>query len=95
MKANLKNVKEILEKYPITRSSDKALVFYFMLEHTSLGKLRASVKDQLTKAFKEAPSFESITRRRREIQSTGELMSNAQVKKDRANLEKRMRQYYK
>ncbi len=95
MKANEKNVKAILEKYPITRSSDKALVFFFMLEHTSLGKLRASVKDQLMRAFKEAPSFESMTRRRREIQSNGELKALRQVEKDRAKLEKQMRHYYK
>ena len=76
-------VKEILEKYPVTRSNDKKLIW------TVYGTL-GYIEDKKMKRedFFEAPNCESITRARRKVQENHpDLEANEYVKKARNFIE--------
>lgn len=67
-------VEKILEKYPVTRDSDKLLwLSYLVLHHD----LKLSMGEQAYAVFKKillnekTPTMESVTRARRKIQESG------------------------
>lgn len=68
-------VKQILEKYPECRNNDKELIWTFLAED------RFTISRYF---FMQAPSFESITRVRRNIQKTHpELQAIKKIKEAR------------
>jgi len=76
-------VKDTLILHPITRSSDKRLIWYVMM-------LANNVRtDNMTFVqFMNCPSFESITRARRKVQENHpDLQAGAGVKKAREDKE--------
>jgi len=66
------NVKNILKDNKGARDSDKALILEYIFCHSILGNLPIKYRNLIAKAFyTELPSMETITRRRRKIQSNG------------------------
>lgn len=76
-------VKDILIKYPATRSSDKKLIWVVW---GTLGYLEGTSMPR--EKFFDSPSLESITRARRKIQELNpDLSANKLVKESRARIE--------
>jgi len=72
-------VKKILEKYPEARESDKLLMYYFYRDEEGV---------DVSSILKTKTSMETITRCRRKIQESGDLVATLETRKKRKELEK-------
>lgn len=88
-------VERILKAIPMARNSDKALILEYLERHGGLKKLSTAALTALRKAVALSPSFETITRRRREIQEDGLFPANSNVQHERRAQEKAMRLRYR
>lgn len=90
----LKIVERILKAHPGARDSDKALILQFMLSHTDLKNLSDTMQARIVKAvYTQMPSFETITRSRRKLQSSGQYkasMGTQSLRKAKAKAMKAM-----
>ena len=81
MKLITKRVKSILERYPIARDSDKALIVYYLKEYHGINAGWLLVIDE---------SLEGITRARRLLQQHGEYQAIGKIKEIRKEKEQEM-----
>lgn len=88
-------VERILKANPTARNSDKVLILEYLERHGGLKRLSTSALVALRKAVAESPSFETITRRRREIQEDGLFRASANAREARKAQEKAMRLRYR
>lgn len=77
-------VKEILERYPEARNSDKILAFYYYRINENL---------DLSNLFKTKTSLETVTRCRRKIQERKECEATLSTKQERKVLENQFKGY--
>ena len=75
-----KKVEFVLKTYPKSRDSDKNLIVYYMIVYHGVTRLTEILDDDI-------PSFESITRCRRHLQSLGLYKASEQVEMARYELE--------
>lgn len=88
-------VEKILKANALTRNSDKALILAYLERFTPVKRMGSKALAMLTKAIFEMPSFETITRRRREIQETGQHVATTKTQQGRMAQEKAMRLRYR
>lgn len=80
-------VRQVMTNYPETRASNDDLVIKVLEQYGLV------LTPQQIQAFKNAPSFESITRCRRKIQAGGELQADFQTRINRMKKEQEYREY--
>ena len=88
-------VERILKANPTARDSDKVLILEYLERYCGLKKLSTATLVKMRKAVVESPSFETITRRRREIQEDGLFKASANAREARKAQEKAMRLRYR
>jgi hypothetical protein len=90
------NVEKILEKNKATRDSDKALLLEYLSEYTSFNSLGEKSINKIAEIiYTEMPSFETITRCRRQIQALGKFQSKVETKQWRMKKAKLMKSMWK
>lgn len=89
-------IERILKAHIGSRDSDRALILEYMLGHTGLKNLPEKVKLSIVKAvYCEMPSFETITRLRRKIQSDGRYLGAMNTRELRKTKAKAMKAMFK
>jgi|SRR5208283_1195708 len=91
------NVENLLIAYPEYRSSDKDLLIAYMTEYFDLRKELNTSKNPhatLKEIIMAMPSFESITRARRDLQEDGSYPAEKHVQEERKLLEIEYRNKY-
>ncbi len=80
-------VASILKEVPAARNSDRLLVTIYLRSFHDITTFYQYCEK------KDAPSLESITRARRKIQGRGEYLAEDNVQSNRAEEEKRFKEY--
>lgn len=89
-------VERILKAKPITRDCDKALILEYLHRYTRLSRTNPINLEALAKAiYIDSPGFETITRRRREIQRDGFHRPTAETMSQRKATEKAIKLRYR
>lgn len=93
----IRQVERVLRLSVESRNSDKALIMNYMTRYCpAFKKMSAQAKKQLVKAIIiQCPSFETITRRRRELQEKGVFPASANTQQKRQAIGKAMRLRYR
>jgi len=87
-------VEETLEKFPITRNSDRELIFRVLVSQGLVLHVEGGITIPYENLNK-LPSFESITRCRRKIQEEGRFLPCEEILEARKENEQAMREINK